>query len=1241
MSLLAKSAEAPRTPHKNGGRDAVDALIRKLRDDMDLGLDIAPRDHTYSPAQHNRTLSDTIYNNIKFLYWKDLDALHAAISECKSDFTGSLKHLSVSARRRTEHVSHKVGDTVWFVKNRIHQPSHRRPSTPSPTRTSPRSRPGLRSLQRSDSKTDLTQPSTPTSPLARKSMADTQSTTPRNTRSSSRRGGDSFLSYGTTAATSFTSDITRNDNDQDSYGSSWRESQDPRTDAHHDETDLGHSRINEQATGKPKEQSRSKRKRTDETKITPETPSKTSRTLPQNQDSFSPTRPAKSQWQLKNLVKDGLGNETVADPVRFWNDISADARFATSTCSLSGVLTLNETSKGPLVKTELNPVKWGSPSSRAQRHFGSHRFLVLAAPSFTKNLPNKIAGEAQEEHRLAAFTEWLSTPKTFLGRTWHIFYVEDIEKAKGRKSAKAKATKYGRELVRYITLFATKGLAISKEISIFEFLNWMLPFQENAHQLICKAYARFLLSIKQSTPSINFKPSQIRRIDDLHANGEPEDTRFDDPAFDDKPQKGWDPREVMTDGCARISVGALKTISGLLGIDEEISLVQGRINGAKGTWTASDSWGTKEVSHQDIWIEIRESQLKVEPREEDLNNERCDEDRWCFDVKGYSRPPRISHLHKDFLQVLEDRGVPSQTLLDIVKEGVDPPIEELREMIDNPGKLAYWLQRCSQREHETHDGPGLPRESSRRASLLVDKTGYMPRDNVIAAEAIERMIETYLQRIRSQLRFTCPKSTLLYGQADHKGALKPGEIHLILSRPLEGEGAKEKFMDFENKDVLVARDPTMRGSDIQRVRCIRHPDLQHIKDVVVFPSTGRIPLAAKLQGGDYDGDRFWVCADPRLVMLFKNAPVLEQRGIDFFGVEREERTLGEIVNPEDFGTDKHAEAFLRIVLPMACQDKALGLVTNYCNDLSYARHRGKGLWDDDVTMVADLHDHIIDADKNGYIYDKKDFIRFCHEHGLPKNLKQREYDVNIGAVKLRKDADYDNENELLRILKKSPKHKPSHILDRMLFEVVNPPFHAYLQALKSDVVEPAGGLKCDRDLEYYLTQLESYADRGLPFDLRAEIQAVERQLQEVVNTWTRAWLFKNEAREKLLLQCAEQYNNIRPTKPDHPWWWAISVASSAPKPWDCFKLAVFARKHYAKKKRAIFWIACDTVCKVKALSESGKRNLDKMQESKKAIRPKESKRTNAANALPAASSEDPDFEDGFDEDLFEFCEVLE
>jgi hypothetical protein len=1226
---------APKTPSKKKRGDGVDIddLVRGLRDDLDLA--IAPRNLHYSPHEHQNSAGDALYNRIKLLYWRSDESrksLNTVLEECRSVLTGDLS--SLSPQRRTEYVSQQLHDPVWFATHRVHQPS--RTQTTSPPRTPTSLRTGPRLMRSVDSRAETEPPATPLSPLARKVMYMSQDTTPTSTRSTSP-SGRSIPSHVATANTSFTCSTTHSTGDDAFYGSSFDPSQVEIQHAglRHTASDTHAHRSIHPTLTTNNGQTAAKRKRSDDIKDAPSTPNK----RPKEHPHLSPRTPNKApslHWQLNNLVEDGLGLDPVTDLQGFWHDILADREDAL-TCVLRGVISFNSTNKGPLIQTKLDPVRWENKSTRAQRHFGADRFLALTAPSFTRNLPRHIVARDQEENRRVVWEEWLCELKNFLGREWVIYSIEDIDHDKVKKARSAKHAG-GNVPVKEIFLFATRGIGITEDVSTFAFLDWMLPFKENAGQPVCKAYARLPLSTKHSTPSISFKPSQIRWVRDIHANGEQEDSKFEDPAFRRQRRKTWDSEEVMTDGCAMISVGAARLILEKLGIHNRSSVFQGRINGAKGLWSISAGYESSDPHHEAVWIQIRPSQLKIEPRREDMDDKLCEENRWCFDVKGYSGPLRPAHLHKDFLPVLVDRLVSEDNVLSTVRDGVHPPIEELRETIDDPAKLALWRQRCypTVGEHQTFDEPGIPPEPSRRAQLFVDRTGYMPQENIIVADACERMMESFIQRIRYHHRFSCLKCTLPLGLADPYGVLKPGEVHFSPSRPLQDEMTGEEFDMFAGNEVLVGRDPTVRGSDIQKVRCIYHKDLAHLKDVVVFPSKGQIPLAAKLQGGDYDGDRFWICAEERLVKPFLNAPVLEQRGIEFFGIEQEKRTLGEIVGSDKFGTDEHAKAFLKIVLPIALQDKPLGLVTNYCNELSYNRRNGKGLWDPDVLMVADLHDLIIDADKNGYLFGPTEFVQFRFDHRLPDDsmLRRREYDVNLNAAKLRGEADYSDDTKLLTILEKRPQHKLNHILDRVVFDVVNPPFLAYLRDLQRVVLRPAEKRISDPDLEHILEQLESIPHSRLPINLDKEKQALEKPLQEVLEQWPRIWAAGYEDRKGLLAQCVDDYNNIQPVDKDNPYWF-MAVASSAPNPWDCFKLAVFARRHYTLKKKVIFWIARDTVCKVKALSENGKRNLDCIRAVSKPTRPKEWRRANASDALPVAQIEDSDYEDDLDDSLFD------
>lgn len=52
---------------------------------------------------------------------------------------------------------------------------------------------------------------------------------------------------------------------------------------------------------------------------------------------------------------------------------------------------------------------------------------------------------------------------------------------------------------------------------------------------------------------------------------------------------------------------------------------------------------------------------------------------------------------------------------------------------------------------------------------------------------------------------------------------------------------------------LVLNQPSL--TPLVQVKAVFKLELSHLVDVVVFPTRGTYPLAGKLQGGDYDGDK--------------------------------------------------------------------------------------------------------------------------------------------------------------------------------------------------------------------------------------------------------------------------------------------------------------------------------------------------------------------------------------------------
>lgn len=64
---------------------------------------------------------------------------------------------------------------------------------------------------------------------------------------------------------------------------------------------------------------------------------------------------------------------------------------------------------------------------------------------------------------------------------------------------------------------------------------------------------------------------------------------------------------------------------------------------------------------------------------------------------------------------------------------------------------------------------------------------------------------------------------------------------------------------------IVGRNPSLHPGDIRVVQAVDNPSLRHLKNVVVFPSTGDNPVPSMLSGGDLDGDDFFVIWEPTLL----------------------------------------------------------------------------------------------------------------------------------------------------------------------------------------------------------------------------------------------------------------------------------------------------------------------------------------------------------------------------------------
>ncbi|KAJ4320958.1 hypothetical protein N0V94_003134 [Neodidymelliopsis sp. IMI 364377] len=675
-----------------------------------------------------------------------------------------------------------------------------------------------------------------------------------------------------------------------------------------------------------------------------------------------------------------------------------------------------------------------------------------------------------------------------------------------------------------LILFATEGCAIEQPCSVGEALDWFLPFARNQDQSFCKAYARYDLGFSRTIPTLIFKPSQVHRIPDLLSNNENEASEYNDAMLYWRDIPGG---QVMNDGCSIISVGAaraiwkqLKTTAGVNGLFP--SAFQGRIGGAKGMWMISAESYTKDPRHLDIWIKISDSQSKFEPHEVDLSDHTCDDRRLTFEVSKWSSPPTPSELHIAFIPIMVDRGVPQNVIADLMIERLDADNDELLKKLSDPIRSYDYIHKNSALTGDGEDiqwRGALPSGLDQKIKFLLE-SGFRPTELQFLAKNILRFIKAQQLFQESSLRTPLDKSTYLYGVADPLGVLKPGEIHVKFSSSYTDEMTDERYTDLRGHDVLVTRQPACRRSDIQKVRAILHPDLAHLDDLVIFPSRGQYPLAGKLQGGDYDGDIFWLCWDDRLVKPFKNAPApVETLNPGDYGVRVDKRKLSDIMDVDNIG---NVDDFLRKSFAFRNNDSLLGIVTVFLRNLAYVENK---IYSDTLDPICDLHDLLVDAPKQGYTFTRADFERYVQKRLLlSSRLGQPAYKKAMEDCKnTRETSDMD------KIREKKYKHNRKNLIDFLYFEVLRARNVAAMKCFQ-ELLSTANS--ADSDLLHPRRRLDAHKDPVVDEELRT----AQEEISKIYQSWVSGRHKDNSDDDyvRLVDDCHSRFHDIKPQNTDHP-----------------------------------------------------------------------------------------------------------
>ncbi|KAL9069775.1 MAG: hypothetical protein Q9157_006054 [Trypethelium eluteriae] len=893
----------------------------------------------------------------------------------------------------------------------------------------------------------------------------------------------------------------------------------------------------------------------------------------------------------------------------------ANAKARSPEVILTGSLFFNRKRRNSIFHLRLEPIQ-NEKSCRFQRAFRTDRFLYLNVPA-VRQVPEGLSYlKGQEEALIGRYKQWLASEHEFLGRKWRVLMVETKQ---SKKIARQPNAKMGQRLI----LFATDGddvqhlpnkydLMNSLAAEKFEaqdldrLINWFLPIKQNLDQPFCKAYTRLEL--------VKFGIAKTRNLMERRK------------AWNSTTPLDWsmklDSTLVMDDGCGAISLGAAQKMWQIMEMTDPLpSAIQARIGSAKGVWYISAPTDTTSSEHRKTWIEIKQSQLKFHPHDDDLVDKTCDRRRLAFEVLKYSKPLTSSTLNLAFIPILQDRGVSIDSIYRQVRDHLDFERENLLQALNGPTSLRRWINaRYTLPEDNDRDNGlawlgGLP-FSLREKVIFLLEGGFEPLQNRCLAKATYRLVHTFSWKFIQGSSIPLGLSTNAIGIADPKDVLAPGEIHLAFSQDFHDEKSGQTLSFLNKKDVLVARHPCMRRSDIQKVRAVFKPELSHIRDVVIFSRKGQIPLAHKLQGGDYDGDTFWICWEPLLTQEFQNAPApTNVPSPQSYRIRVDKTPLRAILNEAD---PEPLREFLKQSFHFRSQPDLLGVVTNDHQSLSYAENT---IDSPGLTCYADMHDYLIDSAKNGYSYSFQDYRRFkadCKDiriKSLPEPAYRKVTKAKMDTTTIRRGQS---------LIDPSIKHNPQHIVDKLVFQTIAPHIEETLRQVDARFADSPTS---DPELTSLYEEYRSYAedDSRLGDDsLRNELDDLVRRLVDLKNEF-------NSARDrKFDMDNIEQFeehiqrfhniyqNNIIPTTPSH-----LSrdmrrtlcrrKGPHEPTEWDLLKAsALHAVCH--KSYSFVFQTAGKELVELKsAASSSGRRNLVHSQW--EMMKPRKAKKLETAAAI--------------------------
>lgn len=426
---------------------------------------------------------------------------------------------------------------------------------------------------------------------------------------------------------------------------------------------------------------------------------------------------------------------------------------------------------------------------------------------------------------------------------------------------------------------------------------------------------------------------------------------------------------VMNDGIGRLSPSLMREVGNALGLESIPSVIQGRIGSAKGLWmTDTTSVGDEK------WIETYSSQRKWE----------CD---WSdpaqrtFEVVMSPSELQPASLNLQFVPILEGRATNKElmrrTIVQRMADQLSSDLERAKTAMKQPEHFRKWVHDTSHSVSERSQGDsgfvgGLPKNFTDTMNFLVDG-GFEPLKLQFLNDLVFRHQRGRWERIEDKLNVKVGQSTYAFMAVDFQKVLATDEVHLCFSSSFN-DGTRELY-DVGGMDVLIGRCPAHLPSDIQKVKAVFKPELRHLKDIVIFPCTGDEPLAQRLSGGDYDGDRAWICWDPDIVNNFEGVDVPPKPSFQKYFLPNTDQ-LGGLISLH--GRSHFLDRLLEEAFAFHLAPAFIGICTSHKERLSYHKN---SISEESVINLSWLLSDLVDQDKSGFVFNEDIWRQIKREMG--------------------------------------------------------------------------------------------------------------------------------------------------------------------------------------------------------------------------------------------------------------------